>query len=289
MTKVVITTCFLIWKKCYNKKKLIIQKIIGIRKLESSFVDKWGEAGKVYIMYIAIVDDNKTDAKEAGDLLQAYLSIKLPKLEIHYETFGSAEVFLQHFKPGHYAFVILDIYMYELSGMDAAARVAALDKDCGIIFLTTSMDKVLEGYAVHAAGYVLKPLAENKGKLYQAVDYCLSKVRLSQAMLVVMVDGAAVPVPLRDICFLDCQKNRYVVLHLMQKDLQTSTGYQECLDQLAQDVRFLECYHRLMVNMDQIGVMEENNFILKNGVSLPISRRKKGEVKQAYMTYLIEH
>lgn len=213
----------------------------------------------------------------------------MPKMNIHFEIFGSAEVFLQHFKPGHYAFVVLDIYMYELTGMDAAARVAALDKDCGIIFLTTSMEQVLDGYTVHAAGYVLKPLTDNKEKIYKAVDYCLSKIRLSQAMLIVMVDGAAVPVPLRDICFLDCQNNRYVILHLRNKEMQTSTGYNECLEQLAQDTRFLECYHRLTVNMDQIRIMEENNFILKSGVSLPISRRKKGEVKQAYMTYLIEH
>ena len=58
---------------------------------------------------------------------------------------------------------------------------------------------------------------------------------------------------------------------------------------LAQDVRFLECYHRLTVNMEQIEVMEENDFVLKNRAIMPISRRKKAEVKQAYLTYLAEH
>lgn len=240
-------------------------------------------------MYIAIVDDNKDDAKEARDLLCAHLSIKAPNLAIHYESFGSAEVFLEHFKPGHYAFVVLDIYMYELTGMEAAAKVAALDKDCGIIFLTTSMEHVLEGYVVHAAGYVLKPLGLHKEQFAKAVDYCLSKLRLAQAVLAVTVNGVLVPVPLRDICFIDCQKSRYVVLHLQRKTVETSTGYQECLDQLAQDVRFLECYHRLTVNMEQIEVMEENDFVLKNRAVLPISRRKKAEVKQAYLTYLAEH
>ena len=240
-------------------------------------------------MYIAIIDDNKDDAKEARDLLCAHLSMKAHGLAVHYETFGSAEIFLQHFKPGHYAFVIMDIYMYEMTGMEAAARVAALDKECGIIFLTTSMEHVLEGYTVHAAGYVLKPLALHKDQFAKAVDYCLSKLRLAQAVLVVTVDGSLVPVPLRDICFIDCQKSRYVALHLQRKTVETSTGYQECLDQLAQDVRFLECYHRLTVNMEQIEVMEENDFVLKNRAVLPISRRKKAEVKQAYLTYLAEH
>jgi DNA-binding LytR/AlgR family response regulator len=241
------------------------------------------------IMYVAIVDDNKDDARQVHKLLQAYLDVKLPKLAVHYEIYNSAEIFLQHFKPGRYAFVVLDIYMYEMNGMDAAQKVAALDKNCSIIFLTTSMEHALAGYAVHAAGYVLKPLPENLEQFYKTVDYCLSKLRLEKAVLAVNVDGAAVPVPLRDICFLDCQNSRFVVVHLMNRELQTGNGYQECLAQIQKDNRFLECYHRLLVNMAQIDVMDENDFVLKNGAILPISRRKKMEVKQAYLTYLADH
>ncbi len=240
-------------------------------------------------MYIAIVDDNKDDAGQARELLQAYLDEKLAKLAVHYETFASAETFLQHFKPGHYAFVVLDIYMYEINGMEAATKIAALDKACGIIFLTTSMEHALAGYAVHAAGYVLKPLQENRENFYKAVDYCLSKLRLEKAVLAVNVDGATVPVPLRDICFLDCQNSRFVVVHLMNRELLTGNGYHECWEQVEKDSRFLECYHRLLVNMDQIDVMDESDFVLKNGAILPISRRKKMEVKQAYLTYLADH
>jgi len=240
-------------------------------------------------MYVAIVDDSKADATQTKELVEKYLTELLPKgIKVFYEFFASGEEFLQHFSPGHYAFIILDIYMYELNGMEVAKNVAAQDKNCNIIFLTTSTEHVLSGYSVHAAGYVLKPLAENNQQLCQAIKYCLGKVQLSEALLIVHMDNVTVTIHLDEIYYLDCQKNRFVLLHMANHSLKTSSSYQECLDQL-QDDRFLECYHRLLVNMDCITAMREDTFLLKNGDAIPISRRKKSEVKQAYLNYLSEH
>ena len=52
------------------------------------------------------------------------------------------------------------------------------------------------------------------------------------------------------------------------------------------DKRFMECYHHLLVNMAYINRVDEDTFQLKNGESIPISRRKRREVKQEYMHYL---
>jgi DNA-binding LytR/AlgR family response regulator len=241
-------------------------------------------------MYIAIVDDNKNDAAKAKELVQKHLSGKLDQhTPVIFDMFSSAEDFLQHFVPGHYTIVILDIYMYEVNGMEAAQKVASLDKDCHIIFLTTSTEHLLAGYTVHAAGYVLKPLAENKKQLCQAIDYCLTEMESSAAALIVHVDNVPVSIQLQEIFYVDCQNSRFALLHLATKILKTANTYQECLEQLQKSNNFLECYHRLLVNMKQIKTMGEDVFLLKNGKVLPISRRKKNEVKQAYLTYLSEH
>lgn len=39
--------------------------------------------------------------------------------------------------------------------------------------------------------------------------------------------------------------------------------------------------------MDYIESMEEDSFLLKGSSSVPISRRKKKEVKQHYMQYML--
>ena len=242
-------------------------------------------------MYIAIVDDETRDREEAYTFLQYYLNSRFPHLngQFHYETFTSAESFLQQFTPHRYAIVIMDIYMHEMNGMEAAEQLTARDPACKIVFLTTSMEHVLEGYMVHAAGYIVKPLAEHLPQFRQTIDYCLEQLHLEQASLPVTIENTAVAVPLADIYYLDCQNSRTVVLHLAQKTIKTSNTYQECLEYLQRYHEFLECYHRLMINMKKIDVMQEDTFLLKNGESIPISRRKKNEVKQAYLAYLTEH
>ncbi len=44
-----------------------------------------------------------------------------------------------------------------------------------------------------------------------------------------------------------------------------------------------------MVNMDYIDTWEGDDFILKNGEHLPISKSKKREIIQAYANYIFDY
>ena len=77
-----------------------------------------------------------------------------------------------------------------------------------------------------------------------------------------------------------------MILHLSEQTFAAQESYSECAEILLDDQRFLECYHRIIVNMDAIVSMEEESFRLKNGVLLPISRRKRLPVTKQYMLYL---
>ncbi len=46
-----------------------------------------------------------------------------------------------------------------------------MDAEVAIIFLTSSEEHILEGYRVYAAGYFIKPLAENKEEFTEALDH----------------------------------------------------------------------------------------------------------------------
>ena len=241
-------------------------------------------------MNFAIVDDDNQDRTEVYTVLQHYLNSNFSHLEgqFHFDCFASAEDFLQRFIPRRYAIIIMDIYMHELNGMKAAHQIMVLDPSCKIVFITSSMEHTLEGYTVHAAGYILKPLVENMPQFYQTIDYCLEQLQLEQAVLTVVINGIDVTVPLSDIYYLDCQNSRTIVVHLAHKTLRTSIPYQKCADQLKSHHGFLECYHRLTINMNKIDIMQEDTFLMKNGEIVPISRRKKNEVKQAYLAYLTD-
>ena len=54
--------------------------------------------------------------------------------------------------------VFLDIRMEGLSGMEAARRLRKENRDVCLIFITTMTQYALEGYQVHAYGFLKKPL-----------------------------------------------------------------------------------------------------------------------------------
>lgn len=86
---------------------------------------------------------------------------------------------------------------------------------------------------------------------------------------------------------MDCQGSRGAILHLEGRTLASQNSYHELADILLTDERFLETYHRLILNMNAVTTMKKDTFLLKGDLTLPISRRKKKEVKQQYMQFLL--
>ena len=52
--------------------------------------------------------------------------------------------------------------MHELNGIQLAKIIRSKDKDCNIIFITSSEEFLIDGYSVFAVGYFLKPINENE-------------------------------------------------------------------------------------------------------------------------------
>lgn len=233
------------------------------------------------MLRIATIDDNPADLKEIRMCLSHYFQKRSGQTPIDYtiSAYTSGPSFLENFEKGDYDLILLDIYMPRMTGMQVAEEIRAIDEDAWIIFLTTSRDHALESYNVFASGYVLKPLLENAPQLETLLTRLLPKDALA--------GGECLSVPYSHILYMDCQGSRGAILHLEDRTLASQNSYQELADILLTDERFLETYHRLILNMNAVTAMKEDTFLLKGDLSLPISRRKKKEVKQHYMQFLL--
>lgn len=238
------------------------------------------------MLRIATVDDNPADLKEIRMCLSHYFQKRSGQTPIDYtiSAYTSAPSFLENFEKGDYDLILLDIYMPRMTGMQVAEEIRAIDEDAWIIFLTTSRDHALESYNVFASGYVLKPLLENAPQL----ETLLTRLLPEDALTVKLAGGEYLSVPYSHILYMDCQGSRNAILHLEGRPpLKAAMSYQELSDILLTDERFLESYHRLILNMNAVTAMKEDTFLLKGDLTLPISRRKKKEVKQQYMQFLL--
>lgn len=243
---------------------------------------------RVIVLNIAIVDDDFNDLSTAELFLQNFIQKNYPnkKNSINIQTFSRAVDLLLDFKVKKFDLILLDIKMQEVSGIQAAKIIRNQDDDVKIIFLTNSNDFLLEGYRVFASGYILKPLNENIDDFNKTFSYIFSKIFVDNKEIILRVDRVEISVPYKNIFYADIDENHRLCVHLEERKIVTTMTYLEFLAILSEDNRFLECYHRIVINMDFVKSMAKDDFILKNGEIIPISQRKKKEVKAKYMQYL---
>lgn len=238
---------------------------------------------------IAVVDDFSNERKEIISLVKDYFFNNLNKYNLHPEfcEFDNGKIFLENFKAGEYNLVLLDIYMPNLAGVAVAEKLLMLDKNCKVIFFTSSPDHMLDGYQVHAIGYVLKPALENKKALYRALDYYMDLLNLDTAGITAKTSSGDLFLPYRNIIYVESSL-KTVYFYLKSSEIKAQGKFADYEEQLLKDKRFLESYRNLIVNMDYIDRPLEQDFLLKNEVKIPISRRKRSEVLEKYTKYLIE-
>ena len=240
-------------------------------------------------MNIAIVDDEKVELNAAETYIREYLRENWSDVEneVSIRTFTSAKDFFDVFKPGLFQLVILDICMDEIDGMQVAQIIRARgDDDANIVFLTGNDNFVLNGYRVFAVGYFIKPLVNHAQEFAKTFAHVFHKINDNAPEVRLKTENMDLSVPLRKILYVDIDYRHRLCVYLADgKKFVTADRYVDISETLLADERFLECYHRIIVNMDYIKSMESDDFILLDGTSIPISQRKKREVKVKYMRY----
>ncbi len=232
-------------------------------------------------MQIAIVDDVLVDRRLLSDKLTEYAGRF--KLNFEINEFESAEAFFDAFAPGGFDIVFMDIYMNGMNGLEAAKEIFRLDRDCKIIFLTTTSEYSLQSYSVRAVYYLVKPISD--AEFSQAMEFCALVPESRVSVLPVMTNGTTVFVDTNKILYID-YTGRVTRLHMVGRVLRVSGTFSEVTSPLEQDERFLLCIRGIMVNMRYIVKQEGDLFLLTNGERLPINIRKKKAIGQAYRRYV---
>ena len=68
---------------------------------------------------------------------------------------------------------LLDINLPDMNGIELAARIRETDPSVSIIFLTGYSEYAVDAFALHASGYLLKPV--NKQRLKEEIDLAMQR------------------------------------------------------------------------------------------------------------------
>lgn len=124
-------------------------------------------------MNIAIVDDAKEEIDNLKSILMDYASIH--QLDIKLHCFSSAEKLLADYRPFQYTVIFMDIYMENMTGIQAAEHIRSVDSETLLIFLTTSTEHMPDAFRCHAFDYI--PKSTGQEHIFRVMDDILKKSR----------------------------------------------------------------------------------------------------------------
>ena len=180
---------------------------------------------------------------------------------------------------GQFDIILLDIQMKHLDGMAAAEKIRKVDSDVIIIFITSTVQYAVQGYAVDALGYVLKPVPYTQFE--QLFEKAITRVNAKKQHIYVKVsvDDKQMKLDCDTISYIESQRNN-VVIHTDERDY-TTIGPLKRFDEMLMEHGFSKCHNAYLVNLSMVEAVQKEEVILTNGVTLPISRARKKEFMAA--------
>ena len=236
--------------------------------------------GQTDSLMVAVVEDKPEDAS----VLESYCRqfAKEHGLTVTVSMFSSAKVFLSDYHP-IYDIVFMDIGLPDLSGMEAAGQLRERDQTVTLIFVTMLVQYAVEGYAVNALDFLVKPLhyPAFKLKMQRALNHIRSKrdvqVVISQGSNLVRVSGS-------HIWYIEILSHN-LIYHTMEGEI-SSYGTLKQLEGSNLGEGFARCKNCYLVNLNHVQSVTGDFVLLTSGEQLKISRSKRRDFIQALNRYL---
>lgn len=233
-------------------------------------------------MRIAVVEDNMEYCAQLLGYLHQYL--EQTAIQAGIDTFESGGAFMEAMKNREYDMVFLDIFLEpDISGMDVAYSIREKSSRCKIIFTTISESFAVESYQVRAFDYLLKPYQYER--LKWTMDQYEAESQLTERFIQIKTGRIQRKVLLSDIIYAD-YNNHYIQIHTEGEVLRSYMSFAQLADMLKEYPQFLYCYRNCIVNMDEVTVYENGDFVMSNRERIPVYRKLRTEMKQAYADYI---
>ena len=235
-------------------------------------------------MTIAIVDDI---AEERALLRKRLEKILLQKnIEFHCCEYENGEAFLEASKIQNFTVLFLDIYMDGINGIEIAKNFRKFNKDCMLIFTTTSRDHALEGFQVRAMHYLVKPYSEED--LISLFDEILSRIPAPEKILELKINGSDLQVPFKTIIYAEHFSHMIRIFTTTEKELVIRQSFGTFTAPLIEDSRFFICNRGTIINMEHAVDLDGTMFLMDNGNKIGVSRELSKSARQHFMDYLFQ-
>ena len=231
---------------------------------------------------IAVVEDSVDDLNNCLSLLERYSKEK--NLSFDIQTFSSGDAFLMRFK-SQFDFIILDINLSAMNGIDVARNIREKDEEVIIMFATNLAKYATNGYEVQAIDFVLKPLTYSS--FYLRIERVIKKLnKKSDSFIVVPYEGGFNKIDTSNILYIEVISHD-IIFHLTDGEVTTSGTLKKYEEQMKKHW-FIRCNSCYLVNARKIKRVEKLDIQLVNNEVIAISHPKKKSFMERFKQYVME-
>lgn len=231
---------------------------------------------------IAVCDDQDYDRKNLRQILEK-ISLR-NNIIFNIEEFRSGKELLNIYKRDIPKFdvIFLDIILGDSNGIDIAKRILDLYNSVKFIILSSSREFILDGYDISAVNYIIKPASTERieKELLRAIDIQENNKKFYE----INKSGNTVLLKLNNIYYFEVD-HRKINVHKKENVI----DYYEKLENVEKDLDdrgFKRCHRSYVINISKIKEFKSNEVKLLNGEVVPVGRKYKENLKEAFFDYL---
>ena len=230
-------------------------------------------------MRVAIVDDLKKDRLFLKECLLKYCEKKL--IEVEPMFFENGNDFLKN--TGTFDIIFLDIYMTGLNGIEVAEQLRNQNNNALIVFTTTSTSHAVKSFRVRAFDYLVKPYSYDQ--FVEVMDLCNKNISSASRYIEIKESRSMVKIIVKDIIYAD-YSNHYTIIQTADQVVKSYMPFADFEALLKQQKQFLVCNRNCLLNMEKVASLTDSDFVLEDGIHLPMSRQNRSELRQKYADFI---
>lgn len=232
---------------------------------------------------VAIVEDDALYQNQLADYLKQYEKESGERFQV--TIFPDGNEIAYHYK-ADYDIILMDIELGAVNGMEAAQQIRKLDHDVVIIFITNMSQYAIQGYAVEALDYVLKPVSYYA--FTQRIERAIGRMqqrRQEQYIYINTGRNSARKQACSGICYVEVQEHT-LIYHTTDGNFAVPGAMREVEKKLDSRM-FFRCNKGYLVNLSYVDGMRGDNALV-GGDEVQVSRAKKKPFLDALNDYINE-
>lgn len=227
---------------------------------------------------IGICDDEPVFIRHvAGEIEEILLSHGIPYKIYTFQTLSGLD---SHLQCASLDLLFLDVLFMEENGMDFARKLRKDGNEIPIIFLTCSMDFVLDGYTVEAAGYLVKPVPSDK--LAETLLRAYRKYKKN--IIVIQSASQTLSLKLDEVLYLEIE-NKKLSIHMIDSTVSELQIPLNILLKKLPPKQFVQCHRSYVVSLAAVCSICRYTIELKNHEKIPISKKNYQNVQNALLSW----